>query len=134
MEGDALAPVVVTESSATTQRPPYADRWDTLSDWMRVNMRSKDARYWSDAYPHTMTGIVVEHVAGVPRGWTVHLGVDDGEAIAMFYPPVGRPGTVSVVSRPDDIAARMDLYRRYLWGPQDLAAEMWEQREQEAAQ
>ncbi|BDA82493.1 hypothetical protein Sa4125_00350 [Aureimonas sp. SA4125] len=110
-------------------RPPYADRWHTLSDWMRVNLRSKDQRFWSDAYPHTMTGIAVDHVAGVPRGWTVHLCVDDGEAIAMFYPPAEKPGTVSVVSRPDDIAARMDLYRRYIWEPKDLAAEMWEQRE-----
>ncbi|MBB3998398.1 hypothetical protein [Aureimonas pseudogalii] len=110
-------------------RPPYADRWHTLSDWMRVHLRSKDPRFWSDAYPHTMTGIAVDHVVGMPHGWTVHLCVDDGEAIAMFYPPAERQGTVSVVSRPDDIAARMDLYRRYIWEPRDLAAEMWEQRE-----
>ncbi|KQT64151.1 MULTISPECIES: hypothetical protein [Aureimonas] len=119
-------------------RPPYADRWHTLSDWMRVNMRSKDPRYWTAEFPHEVTGTEIEGVAGVPRGWTVQLFVIDSddevraEVRAFFFAP-DRSVTVSVVQMPDDIAARKDFYRRYIWEPHDLAAEMWERREARAA-
>ncbi|MFC0190677.1 hypothetical protein [Aureimonas pseudogalii] len=97
-------------------------------------MRSKDPRYWTAEFPHEVTGTEIEGAAGVPRGWTVQLFVIDSddevraEVRAFFFAP-DRSVTVSVMQMPDDVAARKDLYRRYVWESRDLAAEMWERRE-----